>query len=188
MIGVPDSGFQKKTCLPYNRNNQTIFSFSRFWQNNIPSDIPQENPSHPMPAVFEYHHLVKADEIDGQGHVNNVAYVRWMQDAAVAHSTEQGWEATRYREIDSGWVARMHTIEYLQPAFEGDQILVLTWISDMKKITSRRKYKITRPADSTVLAVAETNWAFVSFSKSTPKRIPAEIFKSFDLVEPDHEP
>jgi len=141
-----------------------------------------------MPAIFEYHHLVTSDEIDRQGHVNNVAYVRWMQDAAVAHSRAQGWNSARYTEIGCSWVARRHTIEYLQPAFAGEEIVVQTWVADMKKITSLRKYRITRPADCAILAVAETNWAFVNVKTTMPKRIPAEVIGSFELVLPENEP
>jgi len=66
-----------------------------------------------MPAVFEYHHTVLESEIDGQGHVNNLEYLKWMQDAAVAHSTAQGWPTARYKEEGAGFVARSHNIEYL---------------------------------------------------------------------------
>ena len=43
------------------------------------------------------------DEIDEHGHANNVRYVAWMQSAAVAHSSAQGWTPQRYRELGSGW-------------------------------------------------------------------------------------
>lgn len=141
-----------------------------------------------MPAIFEYRHVVVSGEIDGQGHVNNVAYVRWMQDAALAHSRAQGWNTARYGDIGCTWVARRHTIEYLQPAFAGEEIVVATWVADMKKITSLRKYRITRPADSAVLAVAETNWAFVNVRTGLPKRIPPDVTDSFELVTSEREP
>jgi len=141
-----------------------------------------------MTALFEHHYCVTNDDIDGMGHANNVSYIRWMQDAAVAHSQECGWDSARYREIDAAWVARTHFIEYLQPAFEGDEIVVLTWISDLKKITSRRKYKMVRFSDDTVLATAETNWAFISLSQQLPKRIPAEVRESFPLLPSVEEP
>ena len=141
-----------------------------------------------MPAVYEFHLTVTEDEIDGQGHVNNLEYLKWMQDAAVAHSAEQGWTTQRYRNLGSGWVARTHRIEYLQPAFAGENIVVKTWISNFKKVTSLRKYKIIRPADEAVLATAETNWAFISLERYIPRRIPQELFESFDLVGPESEP
>ncbi|MDB4637756.1 acyl-CoA thioesterase [Planctomycetaceae bacterium] len=141
-----------------------------------------------MSALYEHHYLVTRNDIDGMGHANNVSYVRWMQDAAVAHSKDRGWHSARYQEIDAAWVARTHFIEYLQPSYEGDEIVVLTWISDLKKITSRRKYKMIRPADDTVLAIAETNWAFISLSQQMPKRIPKEIRESFIMISNDEEP
>jgi acyl-CoA thioester hydrolase len=141
-----------------------------------------------MPAIFEYHLTVTEDEIDGQGHVNNLEYLKWMQDAAVAHSAEQGWTTQRYRNLGSGWVARTHRIEYLQPAFAGENIVVKTWISNFKKVTSLRKYKIIRPVDAAVLSTAETNWAFIGLERYIPRRIPQELCESFDLVGPESEP
>ena len=136
-----------------------------------------------MPAVFEYFHQVSADEIDGLGHVNNVAYVRWMQDAAVAHSTVRGWDAQRYASEDCGFVARSHFIEYLQPAFAEETILIRTWIAGMEKITSLRRYRMIRTSDDTLLAIAETNWAFLNLTTRRPKRIPAELRAAFDIID-----
>lgn len=141
-----------------------------------------------MPAVFHFRHRVLDDEIDDQGHVNNVEYVKWMQIAAVAHSAEQGWHAERYRELGAGWVARTHVIEYLAPAYRGDEIIVQTWVSNFKKITSLRKYKIVQSRDETLLAVAETNWAFIGLTLRVPRRIPAELIDSFELVPAAAEP
>ena len=89
-----------------------------------------------MSRVFEYPHTVADDEIDQQGHANNVVYVAWMQAAALAHSAALGWTPERYRQLGLGWVARSHTIEYLRPAVAGDQIIVETHVADMKKVTS----------------------------------------------------
>ena len=141
-----------------------------------------------MPAIYEHHHEVLSEETDGVGHVNNLHYVKWMQDAAIAHASVQGWPPARHIELGSGWVVRSHFIEYLRPAFPGDRIIVRTWISGFKRITSMRKYQIVRPADETLLATAETNWAYVTYDTHTPKRIPVEVIESFQLVLPDQEP
>ena len=134
-----------------------------------------------MPALFEQVRQVTADEIDGQGHVNNVSYVQWMQDVAVAHSAAQGWNWERYLSEDCGFVARNHFIEYLQPAYADETIVIKTWIADMEKITSRRCYRIVRPSDETLLAVAETKWALLCLSTRRPKRIPPELRDSFEI-------
>jgi len=138
-----------------------------------------------MPSVFQFQHTVREDEIDQQGHVNNLAYLRWMQDAAVAHSAAQGWTGERYRESGAGWVVRSHFIEYRQAAFAGESIEVHTWVANFKKVTSLRKYRIIRPADGAELAVAETDWAFLRMQHRVPRRIPPELRDAFVVVEGD---
>ena len=141
-----------------------------------------------MPAVYEFQHVVQDDEIDSLGHVNNLAYLKWMIRAAVAHATEQGWPTQRHLDLGCGWIVRSHTIKYLRPAFAGENVLVYTWVSDFKKFTSLRKYRITRPADDSALAIAQTKWAFVDYHNSRPHRVPRDIIDSFDIVPEDDEP
>lgn len=135
-----------------------------------------------MLPVYEHHHAVAPEEIDSQGHANNVAYVNWMQDAAVAHSRARGWTDARYHAMGQGWVARSHWIEYRQPAMPGDRIIVRTWVATMTKVTSTRRYRILREGNGDLLAVAETNWAFIDYTTGRPCRIPAEVVASFQLV------
>ena len=138
-----------------------------------------------MPAIFAYHHRVRDDEIDEQGHVNNLRYLAWMQSAAIGHSAAQGWTAQRYRDLGAGWVVRSHFIEYRQPAFADDEIIVQTWVAGFQKVTSLRKYRIVRAGDEALLAIAETNWAFVGFQTRQPRRIPPELIAAFEIVSPD---
>jgi acyl-CoA thioester hydrolase len=136
-----------------------------------------------MPAIFEYPLTVGGDDIDELGHANNVAYIAWMQAAAVAHTAAQGWPGERYRQQGAGWVVRGHKIQYLQPAFAGDEIVVETWVATLKKATSLRRYRILRRSDGALLAKAETDWAFVDYTTGKPVRIPMEIIRSFQVVE-----
>jgi acyl-CoA thioester hydrolase len=141
-----------------------------------------------MPAIYEHRLTVPAEAIDGQGHVNNLEYIRWMQDAAVAHSQAQGWPASRYERLGGGWVVRTHRVEYLQAAFAGDQVVIYTWVADFRKIRSLRKYKMIRQADEIVLATAETDWAFIGLEHRVPRRIPSELAEAFEVVPAEREP
>jgi acyl-CoA thioester hydrolase len=136
-----------------------------------------------MPALFEHRLKVRPEEIDPQGHANNVAFVQWMQDAAIAHSTVQGWPGARYRAAGFAWVARSHFVEYRRPAFEGDQVTVRTWVADMQRVSSLRRYQIVRTDGDLLLAVAETNWAFVSTTDEKLARIPPDVAASFEVVD-----
>jgi acyl-CoA thioester hydrolase len=135
-----------------------------------------------MPRIFHYRHTVTKDEIDGLGHANNVSYVEWMQAAAVAHSAEHGWTNDRYLNMGKGWVARSHRIEYLQPAFQDDRLVIETWVAKMKKVTSVRRYRMRREDDDVLLATAETKWAFVDYNTGQPLRVPQEVIDSFEQV------
>ena len=138
-----------------------------------------------MPAVFEFSLRVSAADLDGMiRHVNNLVYLKWMQSAAVAHSAAQGWPAERYQELGAGWVVRSHHIEYLQAAFADDEIVVRTWVANLKKVTSLRRFQIIRRSaeNETVLAVGATDWAFIHFATHQPKRIPPEVANAFDVV------
>lgn len=134
---------------------------------------------------YEIRVTVAPEDIDEMDHANNVCYIRWMQDAAIAHSYANGWSTPRYLELGSCWFARRHTVDYLSPAYLGDELIVRTWISDRKGVRSIRKYRFLRASDNTLIAEAETCWAFVNMVTQRPTRIPAEVNDSFLVAGPD---
>jgi acyl-CoA thioester hydrolase len=79
-------------------------------------------------------------------------------------------------------VVRSHQITYLKPAFEGDPLVIGTWVANMKRATSLRRYKI-RLESGTVLARAETDWAFVNYAQQKAVRIPPEVAGAFAVIE-----
>jgi acyl-CoA thioester hydrolase len=137
--------------------------------------------------IFELEIEVTPSAIDVQGHVNNVAFVQWMQDVAIRHSDAAGCTAAT-TAAGALWVARSHHIEYLRPAFLGDRVKAMTWITSTRKASSVRRYQFKRVADGVVLAKAETNWVFVERATGRPRSIPAEIAALFELVAEDQEP
>jgi acyl-CoA thioester hydrolase len=132
-------------------------------------------------ARFHYPHVVSREDIDELGHAGNFHYIRWMQYAAIAHSTANGWPPERYNELGGGWVVRSHQITYLKPAFEGDALSIETWVENLRSATSLRRYLIRRE-DGTLLARAETDWAFVNYATQKPVRIPPELASAFEIV------
>ena len=81
--------------------------------------------------------------IDENERVNNVAYVQWMQDIAIEHYSSIGGIAPT-QHIGATWVARSHLIEYLMPAFAGEEIEIRTWIESVRRVRSLRKYEFVR--------------------------------------------
>jgi acyl-CoA thioester hydrolase len=140
-----------------------------------------------VPRIHLHRLVVAADAIDAYGHVGNLEYLRWMQDAATAHSAAQGWPLERYRDVGAGWFVRSHAIEYLRPAFASETLLLYTWVSSMKGPSSPRRYLIIRENDGLAVAEAKTLWVFVDFDSGRLVRIPPEVLSAFPLV-PDDDP
>ena len=138
-------------------------------------------------AIYRYNITVPASAIDENGHLNNVAYVQWMQDVAIAHSKHTS--CTRETNaVGASWVVRAHRIEYLRPAFEGEQIAVLTWVANIRKVRSQRKYKFFRVFDQAVLAQCETDWVFVNAKTGSPIAIPTAVANAFEILPDEQAP
>lgn len=135
-----------------------------------------------MPAIYQHRHTVQPAEIDALGHANNLAYLAWMQSAALAHSAAQGWPGEAYQRLGLGFVVRSHEITYERPAFVDEPIVVRTWVASFKRASSVRRYEMVRETDGKRLATAATNWAFINYTTGLPARIPPEIIASFETV------
>jgi acyl-CoA thioester hydrolase len=140
-----------------------------------------------MPRIHAYPITVLSASIDALGHVNNQEYVRWMQEAAIAHSDAQGWPLERYLARGQGWLVRRHTVEYLRPAFAGDALMLYTWVHTFARSSSPRRYLFHRAADDTIVAKAETLWVFVDIGTGAPARLPPELRSAFEVVADDEE-
>jgi acyl-CoA thioester hydrolase len=133
----------------------------------------------PISSIYSKFFSIPQSAIDENGHVNNVAYVQWMQDIAVEHySSIGGVEAQGY---DATWVVREHRIEYLQPAYAGEEIEVKTWVENIRRVRSLRKYEFVRKSDSKVLVKGETDWVFVDTKTGRPLPIPEKVSQVFSL-------
>lgn len=117
--------------------------------------------------------------LDELHHVNNTWHVHWMQEVAIRHSALNGWTTPKYLELGFAWFVRQHTINYIQQIREGDTILVDTWVSVMKHVTSIRQYRFRRKSDNAVVATAQTKWGLVDLKTGRPHRIPEELLACF---------
>ncbi|WP_206352274.1 acyl-CoA thioesterase [Tautonia rosea] len=129
------------------------------------------------PILFEFPIRVDPKDIDRMGHVNNVVYLRYAQDAAVAH-----WIAVATPEYAESllWVVRRHEIDYLRPALPGDQLLAITWVGEADGATFERFVTITRPGDQQVLARVRTVWVAIDAQRLRPRRVPEALRRLFD--------
>ena len=140
----------------------------------------------PDPERFELSVMVRPEDIDDLGHVNNVVYVRWVQDAAIAH-----WQARATTEAQRRlyWVVARHEIDYLRPAFLDDEIIARTWVGTATRLQFDRHTELVRASDGRRLARARTVWVPVDPETLRPTEVGPEIRERWSVAAgPDGEP
>ncbi|MBI3203947.1 MAG: acyl-CoA thioesterase [Myxococcales bacterium] len=133
----------------------------------------------PPANAFSHSFVVPATDIDDLGHASNVAWVRWVQDAATSHSGSVGLDLRAYRELGVLWVVRRHEIEYLAPAFDGERLSALTWIDGMRAATSLRRTVFRRESDGATLCRAATTWVLLDIQSGRPTRVPKALLARY---------
>ena len=116
------------------------------------------------------------EHIDANGHVNNVVYVGWLQDAGTAHWNARFDEATRTKW---SWVATRHEIDYLrgiEPGAKG--VVARTWVGEPQGPRFNRYVRI-EDAQGRVCAQGVSEWVLVDATTMRPHRIPADMLPTF---------
>ena len=136
----------------------------------------------PAAERFDLSITVQPEDIDLLGHVNNVVYLRWVQDVAIAH-----WEASAPDEARRRlfWVVTRHEIDYKRPAFLGDALVVRTWVGAASRRDFARHTEILRAADGKLLAAARTVWCPMARETGRPTDVDEAVRLRFSVPSPD---
>jgi acyl-CoA thioester hydrolase len=121
---------------------------------------------------------VLPDDIDEQNHVNNMVYLRWVQEVAVAH-----WRTLASSEEQDrvSWVVLRHEIDYKAPACLGDEVELTTWVGKASRLTFERFTEIRRRNDGQLLSNARTLWCPIDPRSGRPVRVSKEVRAQFSV-------
>jgi acyl-CoA thioester hydrolase len=149
------------------------------------SPMPEEQAHSSVPLVFEMPIRVETADIDAMGHVNNIVYLRWVQEAATAH-----WNAaaSEQQKAEYAWVALRHEIDYLRPALPGDELIARTHVGEASGARFDRYVEILRVPDNQALARARTVWAALDARTGKPRRVGKELLARFHVPDSDDGP
>lgn len=126
---------------------------------------------------------VDSSDIDELGHVNNAAYVRWLERCAWRHSESLGLGVAEYKTLDRAMVVLRHEIDYLAAAYLDDQVMVATWITESdSKLRLTRHFQIIRPADQMTLLRARSTFVCIELSSGRARRMPAIFVDTYGQV------
>jgi acyl-CoA thioester hydrolase len=126
--------------------------------------------------VFEYLINVQEIDIDEQGHVNNISYVKWVQEAAIAH-----WNSVATKDMSElyMWVVSRHEIDYLKQAYLHTKLIANTWVVEPNGAKSERYVNICDTENGAIVAKIKTTWYLLDFKTKKPRRIEADLVDIF---------
>ena len=154
----------------------------------------------PDPGVpaFESFFRVRFHEADALGHMNNAAYLNYLEQAAIDHASFLGLDMQRLQRLGGIFVARRHEIVFVRPSFAGNLLRVITWLGEPRGARVDRHYVVVRepstvtelvaagrpvmklivPPRDALVARATTEWVFAN-DQGQPRRIPDEVGRLF---------
>jgi acyl-CoA thioester hydrolase len=130
--------------------------------------------------------------MDSLGHVNNVVYVDYLQEARVdmlrVHAPVQGGE-----ELAEGTVVVRHEVEFVRPlVFRFEPVRVETWVTRIRAASFTMAYEVLDvlpDGERRVYLRASTVLTPYVFAQERPRRISAEEREVLDrFLEPVAEP
>ncbi len=127
-------------------------------------------------------------DLDLLGHVNNVVYVDYLQEARVDMLRTHG-PAARTGELAEGVVVVRHEVSYLAPlTFGFEPVTIESWVTDIRAATFTLAYEIFHERDGVrhVYARATTVLTPYVFADERPRRltqVERETLAAF--LEPD---
>lgn len=135
-------------------------------------------PIEPPPGrqVFTGQFTPAASDIDDNGHVNNVVYVRWIQDMAISH-----WRSRQPAEDQArwAWIVLRHEIDYRRALMPGETATARTWVAETPDGPRFDRFVRIDGPDGAMCAQARTVWCLIDQASGRPKRVSQDIVDRF---------
>ncbi len=145
-----------------------------------PTPRPPFPKAPPPPAgVYTLRKRVEWRDIDSARHLNNAAYLNYVEDCGIQAARHYHWSMERAAQENMAIIARSQRIAYRQPALLDDEIDVHTWLFAVKRISATRHYDIQRASDGALLAQVQTRLAAVDMATGRPQRMPPRYLDDF---------
>lgn len=136
-----------------------------------------------MNAPFVTRHRVRSYELDIMGHVNNAAYLNWLEQARL-----EAFEALGYRLEDliaRQWMTTVARIEidYRREARFGEEIAILTEVERVGTSSIALAHRLERAGVRDLVAEARVVVVWLG-PDGRPARVPDEVRRAIEAAAP----
>jgi acyl-CoA thioester hydrolase len=143
-------------------------------------------------ARYRCDYPMRWSDMDAYGHVNNVQYLRFFEDARIeafgAHRAGDGDKSL----LDTGILVARHEIEYLRPlSWRPEPVHIDLWITTLKGARIDVGYEVyDQPADGdrVTYAFAESTLVVYDLAAERPRRIAAADLERLEGLRGDPVP
>lgn len=149
----------------------------------VPEGVPSSLPTRerfpaappPPPGAFRQGRRVEWRDLDPAQHVNNAAYLSYVEDCGIQALAAHGWPLRRLSSVGVSAVARHHRIAYQQPAVLDDELELCTWLSDISRTSMLRHCSIQRSSDGAPVLRARTVLVCLDLGSGKPLPLPGPL-------------
>ena len=139
------------------------------------------NWDYPDPYIIE--HTATDDEADGYGHINNSVYLQWLDQCVWAHCDAVNMTPSFCRQLNRGFAAIRHEIDYITSAYPGNRVAVANWVTlNDERLRAERRFQIIRVDDARTLLRARSYYVCTDLTTGRPSRMPEEFKAGFNLL------
>lgn len=128
-----------------------------------------------MGSIYITKLTVPASAIDANRHVNNLAYLHWMQGLIIDYALDKGCTIRDLMKNGGTWAIVSHSIDYFASASEGDDIVIFSWIGRLGEKSLDRRFLFYRISDDKMLAEARTTFVYVNISTGKGMPLPQDL-------------
>jgi len=130
----------------------------------------------PSRQVFTQAFTPKPSDIDDNGHVNNVVYLDWAQQLAIAHWTSR---APADDQAAYAWIALRHEVDYRRPLLPHETAQARTWVSETTEGPRFDRFVRIDGPDGAMCAQVKTTWVLIEKATGRPRRVPPQMLAMF---------
>lgn len=155
-----------------------------FFPGGLPESFPERQayPVAPPPpkGAYCWHRQVEWKDIDSLQHVNNAVYLEYASECGAQHLAQVDWPWERMKEAGFAIFLRRNHIQYKQPALLRDELVITTWLYQVRRSTAMRVYTIRRANDGALLAEVHALGVCVNLSTGMPIRFPEALMTALN--------
>ncbi len=117
---------------------------------------------------------VRFYELDPYRHLNHSVYIQYFEVGRIDLFAAFGWSLGHMEDLGTQIVVTEIETRFLTPGVEGDDLVVETWVEEVKRVSTVFGQRIMR--DEEVLATQKVRGACVTLD-GRPTRFPDELLE-----------